>query len=105
MKQKTLMLLAFVSVIFLGYFIYKESFTPTTVNSNTTTTPSSEKTYSLSDVALHNSESSCWTVVKGQIYDLTAMISTHPSGKSDILKICGIDGTKLFQREHGNKAR
>ncbi|MEZ4104053.1 MAG: cytochrome b5 domain-containing protein [Candidatus Paceibacterota bacterium] len=57
--------------------------------------------YTLSEVAKHNTSSSCWTVVDGNVYDVTSFINQHPGGEREIMEICGIDGTKKFQRQHG----
>ncbi len=48
------------------------------------------------EVALHNSESSCWLVLRGQVYDVTAFIPVHPGGRA-ILQGCGRDATRLFE--------
>lgn len=59
---------------------------------------------SLETVALNDSEASCWTVVNGNVYDLTDWISSHPGGASRILGLCGIDGTSQFEGQHGGSA-
>lgn len=59
-----------------------------------------EKTYTLADVILHNSEASCWSAVNNKVYDLTSWISKHPGGRKEILSICGKDGTFAFMDEH-----
>jgi len=59
---------------------------------------------SLETVALNDSEGSCWTVINGNVYDLTDWISSHPGGASRILGLCGIDGTSQFQGQHGGSA-
>ncbi len=46
-------------------------------------------------VALHNKQSDCWTIVEGVVYDITEYIPKHPGGES-ILEACGTDGTSLF---------
>lgn len=48
------------------------------------------------EVALHNSERSCWLVLRGQVYDVTAFIPVHPGGRA-ILQGCGRDATRLFE--------
>jgi cytochrome b involved in lipid metabolism len=64
-----------------------------------------EKTYTMEEVAKHNSEESCWTVIRGDVYDLTNWIDKHPGGADKILKICGKDGTDLFIKQHGGKEK
>jgi len=59
---------------------------------------------SLDTVALNDSEASCWTVINGNVYDLTDWISSHPGGASRILGLCGIDGTSQFEGQHGGSA-
>ena len=68
-------------------------------------TEKNEKTYTMEEVAKHNSKESCWTVIKGEVYDLTNWIDKHPGGPDKILKICGKDGTDLFVRQHGGKEK
>lgn len=51
--------------------------------------------FTMADVAKHQSETDCWTVVSGEIYDITRYIPRHPGGK-EILRACGNDATTLF---------
>ncbi|MEK7645301.1 MAG: cytochrome b5-like heme/steroid binding domain-containing protein [Patescibacteria group bacterium] len=60
--------------------------------------------YTFADVAKHGSPKDCWTTVNGNVYDLTPFVGKHPGGE-DILKVCGIDGTKLFTDQHGGQAK
>ena len=62
-------------------------------------------TYSLSDVATHNSSTNCWTTINGSVYNLTPWINRHPGGKQAIISLCGIDGTQAFNDQHGGQAR
>ena len=59
----------------------------------------------MAQVAAHASISSCWTVIRGNVYDLTTWISKHPGGKSAISKLCGRDGTNEFVDQHGGSAQ
>lgn len=52
--------------------------------------------YSRSDVAQHNTEDDCWTIIGDSVYDLTAYVKRHPGG-TEILQACGTDGTGLFE--------
>jgi len=63
------------------------------------------KTYSFEEVQTHNSKQSCWSVIRGKVYDLTSWISNHPGGEKAILNICGKDGTDLFIKQHGGKEK
>jgi cytochrome b involved in lipid metabolism len=61
--------------------------------------------YSMDDVKLHNSKESCWSAIRGKVYDLTNWVDQHPGGQEKILKICGKDGTELFVKQHGGKEK
>jgi len=66
---------------------------------------SGPKTYTMAQVATHKGASSCWTVIEGKVYNLTAWISQHPGGEQAILSICGIDGTAAFTAQHDHAQR
>ena len=74
----------------------------TVTPSSNGTTPSASKTYTSAQVAAHNTSTSCWTVINGTVYDLTAWIFQHPGGEGAILSICGVDGTQAFEGQHGS---
>lgn len=56
--------------------------------------------YTLGEVSKHNDVSSCWTVINGNVYDLTTYVKLHPGGQERILSICGRDGTNDFNMQH-----
>lgn len=58
----------------------------------------SEQVYTLAQVAENNNKNSCWTIIDGNVYNITSYVPNHPGGESDILKICGLDGTSLFNK-------
>ncbi len=68
-------------------------------------TPESEKTFTMAEVEKHNSKESCWSVIRGKVYDLTDWINKHPGGADKILNICGKDGTEIFEKVHGGKEK
>ena len=70
-----------------------------------TPTPTAKTSYTMAEVATHNSRSSCWTAVNSGVYDLTAWIAKHPGGPAAITKICGVDGSKQFNEQHGGQAQ
>ena len=67
--------------------------------------PAPSTTYTLADVQAHAAESSCRTVIRGVVYDLSAWIDKHPGGDRNILKLCGIDGTTLFEGKHDGQPK
>lgn len=57
--------------------------------------------YTAADVAKHTDRSSCWTIVRGQVFDVTGAIDKHPGGADKILGMCGKDATAQFVGKHG----
>ncbi len=51
------------------------------------------------EVAKHNSGDDCWTIIDGDVYNVTSFIANHPGG-SEILRACGIDASTLFDQRH-----
>ena len=72
--------------------------TPDTVVDN-----KNEQIYKLSQVAENNNKNSCWTVIEGNVYNITSYIPNHPGGEDDILKVCGKDGSTLFAKPTEHK--
>ena len=35
----------------------------------------------MADIRLHNSATSCWSAINGNVYDLTDWVNSHPGGK------------------------
>ncbi len=79
--------------------------TKTTTKSTTTTTvkPSTPSGYTASQVASHDSAASCWTVVNGNVYDVTSWITKHPGGQAAIKMMCGADASDAFNQQHGGQ--
>ncbi len=70
-----------------------------------TTTVTPGTTYTLADVALHKTESDCWTAVNGSVYNVTSWIAQHPGGAQAIIGMCGVDGSAGFDGQHGTQKR
>lgn len=60
--------------------------------------------YTFADVQANDSASSCWSVINGNVYDLTGWINSHPGGSSRILNLCGTDGSSSFNAMHGGQS-
>lgn len=56
------------------------------------------------EVALRNTVDNCWVIIEGNVYDMTPFASRHPGGQSNIERLCGTDGTALFQGQHGGSS-
>lgn len=122
MKNSTLaaLVVIVIAIIGLGWWWYAKapsSTTPADTQTQATTTDSgSSQTTPASDgaqadngigealtvavVATHNNASSCYTIIDGNVYDLTKWIPQHPGGQAAILSLCGHDGTAAFHGQH-----
>lgn len=67
--------------------------------------PSTPSGITLAQVAEHNSRTSCWSVINGNVYDLTSWIPNHPGGEKPILSSCGVDGSARYNQKHGGQAK
>ncbi|KAI0878299.1 FMN-dependent dehydrogenase-domain-containing protein [Hypoxylon argillaceum] len=61
---------------------------------------SKENSLSAQEIASHRSTSSCWIVVDGKAYDVTAYLNEHPGGAAVLLKQAGMDATAEFRKIH-----
>jgi cytochrome b involved in lipid metabolism len=60
-----------------------------------------EKSFTMEEVARHNTPESCWFVVNGKVYDVTGVDAKHPGGAKAIRSNCGTDATKAFETQGG----
>jgi len=87
----------------------KSKATPTPKPSQTSTStaspsPSPSQTAATLNAALvakHASASDCWSIVNGNVYNLTAWIGIHPGGAPVIQAMCGIDASAAYTGKHG----
>jgi cytochrome b involved in lipid metabolism len=56
------------------------------------------------EVSQHNTASDCWSVVNGNVYDLTTYLPRHKGGPGVLTGICGKDGTSAFTGQHSGQA-
>ena len=61
--------------------------------------------YTMALVKANKSAAKCWSVINGNVYDLTAWINAHPGGAGAITSLCGIDGTQDFLAMHRNQSK
>lgn len=76
----------------------------TSSQSSQTSKTSSDATYTAADVKKHSNAQSCWSIINGNVYDLTKWIQKHPGGESAIKSLCGVDGSSLFDGAHSGQA-
>ncbi len=110
--NKTLVAILILVLVGLGGWYYfgtqPPSQPPTGATQETTNvtpgnagTPGQTGTYTMAQVAAHASSASCYTAIRGSVYNLTNWIGQHPGGEEAILSICGRDGTDAFVNQHG----
>jgi cytochrome b involved in lipid metabolism len=58
-----------------------------------------------SEIKTHNLKSDCWSIVNGNVYNLTSYVKNHPGGASVIANICGKDGSKAFVNQHNTQGK
>jgi len=68
-------------------------------------TPTGTLNLSNSEIKTHNSKSDCWSIVNGNVYNLTSYVQNHPGGASVIANICGKDGSKAFINQHNSQSK
>lgn len=69
----------------------------------TSATNASIASITLTDVAQHATADDCWSVVNGNVYDLTQWINEHPGGSGPIESMCGVDATTAFNNQHNGQ--
>ena len=63
-----------------------------------------QSAYTMAKVKENNSAASCWSVISGNVYNLTQWINSHPGGPSAIRGLCGVDGSSSFNGRHGRQS-
>ncbi len=64
-----------------------------------------QSAYTMAKVKENNSAASCWSVISGNVYNLTQWINQHPGGPSAIASLCGVDGTASFNAQHRGEGK
>ncbi|ETV76824.1 hypothetical protein H257_09271 [Aphanomyces astaci] len=52
------------------------------------------------EIAQHNTEHDCWTILDGKVYNLTPYLRYHPGGVGKLMLSAGGDCTTLFNESH-----
>jgi cytochrome b involved in lipid metabolism len=76
------------------------------VRPSTTVAPSvAPASYTMAQVSANKTAAKCWSVISGNVYDLTTWINAHPGGAGAIISLCGSDGTQDFLAMHRNQSK
>ena len=76
-----------------------------TATAAATPTATALPTYTKTQVEAHRTVSNCWSVVNGNVYDLTDWVARHPGGQRAIKALCGINGSNAYNHEHGGASQ
>lgn len=58
--------------------------------------------FSAEEIAAHDRPEDCWLVIRGNVYDVTPYIPSHPAPRRTITDYCGTDSTQAFEtKERG----
>ena len=74
-------------------------------HNNDTHSSSSNVSYSLCEIRRHRTLASCWLVAKGQVYDVTPYLSSHPAGAIAIARKAGGQDCSEDFEFHSGKAQ
>ena len=73
---------------------------------NTGKSPSAGKVNLVaSEISKHSTAKDCWSIVNGNVYNLTTYVQSHPGGAGVIKNICGRDGSGAFKNQHGSSSK
>ena len=74
---------------------------------NASSNPNTDGSIALSvaEIKTHDNKSDCWSIVNGNVYNLTSYVQNHPGGAAVIANICGKDGTKAFTNQHNTQGK
>merc|ERR1719169_94187 len=56
--------------------------------------------YTVEEVAKHNSKASCWVILDNRVLDVTTFLKDHPGGELAILTFAGKDASEEFDMIH-----
>lgn len=98
MKKRMLVILS-ILIFGIGAFSVRRFTNPRADGTPEKVLPS----YTMQDVAAHNTANNCWAAINDQVYDLMEWVDFHPGGGGNIINICGKDGSEAFNKQHGSK--
>ncbi|KAJ8597008.1 hypothetical protein M405DRAFT_756764, partial [Rhizopogon salebrosus TDB-379] len=62
--------------------------------------PSTMQKFTLEQVAKHKTTTSCWVIIRNNVYDVTDFIFAHPGGPNVIMRYAGQDATAAYVPIH-----
>lgn len=83
---------------------YLKSGNKTQIQENVDSPNNIQTNLAASQVSLHSTQSDCWVVYDGSVYDVTSFLNKHPGGANAITPFCGKTGDEFkiaFEGQHG----
>lgn len=56
----------------------------------------------MGEISKHNTESDCWILIEGKVYNITGYFGSHPGGNSTMSATCGKDATNAYMTKDPN---
>lgn len=97
--------LTIVYILILGYLMYANS--RPAISNPSPVQNQNLSTYTLGDVAKHNTPNNCWLIISNKVYNATNFLDVHPGGSQAIIPYCGMDATVAFNSvsKHDSRAQ
>lgn len=54
----------------------------------------------MEEVSKHNTRSDCWTVYRGEVYNIGPFLDYHPGGEEELMRGAGVDCTEIYNKAH-----
>ncbi len=109
MNKKIFFAVGAVVVVGIWLFFAQSSadrkYEPATIPDGGATQLAASSTYTAAEVATHKDDASCWSIINGNVYNLTPGIPNHPGGADKIRAICGKDGSTAFNGKHSESVK
>jgi len=58
--------------------------------------PTENITLNMIEIAKHNTQTDCWFLISGKVYNITSYFGSHPGGNAKMLATCGEDATAEY---------
>lgn len=56
----------------------------------------------MTEIAKHNTQSDCWLLINGKVYNITSYFGSHPGGSRTMSETCGKDATDAYYTQDPN---
>lgn len=91
-----------VLVLVSGFISYQNDNRVAKVDTNNitiTNTLPSGTILNMSEIEKHNTQSDCWMLISGKVYNITSYFGKHPGGSVTMSLTCGKDATAAYSTQ------